>query len=110
MNFLFKLLVITLLVLCFTSSAYVVAYYANGNAESYIGDMIYNLVVLPNMHIEARDITSEGPNCKTIRWYVMDAVGKFDDMLCEFSKTFGDDRLLVIWRTWLQKQYGVTMY
>lgn len=110
MNYLFKFLIVTLLVLCLTSSIYVIAYYANGNAESYVGDMLYNLVVLPNMHIEARDTTSEGPDCRTLRWYVMDIVGKFDDVVYEFSKAVGNDKPLRAWRIWLKNEYGVTMY
>ena len=94
MEFMFKFLVVLLLILCIESSIHVVAYYAASYQEQ----------------MEAHDITSEGSDCRTIRWYVMDAVGRFDDMLCGFCKTFGDDRLLVMWRTWLQEQYGVTMY
>lgn len=110
MNYLFKLLVVTLLVLCLTSSAYVIAYYTNGNAESYIGDMLYNLVVLPNIYIEARDTTSEGPDCRTLRWYVMDIVGKFDDALHDFCKFIGNDELLAVWRSWLKSKHGITVY
>ena len=110
MDFLFKLLVVTLLVLCLTSSAHVIAYYANGNAESYIGDMIYNLVVLPNIHIEARDITSEGPDCKTLRWYMSDITIRIDDVLHEFCIATGNDKLLKIWRSWLKNDFNVTMY
>jgi len=110
MDFLFKILVVTLLILCLTSSAHVVAYYANGNAEGYIGDMLYNLVVLPNMHIESRDVTSEGPDCRTLRWYIMDVVGRFDDALYSFCKVIGNDELLLVWRSWLKEAHGVTMY
>lgn len=110
MDFLFKLLVITLLVLCLASSAHVIAYYANGNAESYVGDMIYNLVVLPNMRLEARDITSEGPEYRTARWYASDIIYRIDSLLCEFSRVNGSDELLKMWRSWLKNDFNVTMY
>ena len=110
MDFFFKILVATLLILCLTSSVHVIAYYANGNAKSYIGDMFYNLAVLPNIHIEARDITSEGPECKTLKWYTSDIVCRFDDVLCEFCKFIGNDGLLAVWRYWLKSEHGITMY
>lgn len=110
MDFLFKLLVVTLLVLCLASSVHVIAYYANGNAESYIGDMIYNLVVLPNMRLEANDITSEGPDCKTLRWYMSDITIRIDDVLHEFCRATGSDELLMTWRSWLKSKFNVTMY
>jgi hypothetical protein len=109
-NCLFKFLVATLLVLCLASSVHVIAYCINGNAESYIGDMVYNLVILPNMHIEANDITSEGPDCKTLRWYMSDIVIRIDDVLHEFCRTTGSDELLKMWRSWLKSEFNVTMY
>ena len=94
MEFMIKFLIVLLIVLCITSSIHVIAYYATSYQEQ----------------MEVRNITSEGPECKTIRWYIMDAVGRFDDILCKFCKAVGNDRLLIVWRSWLKEQYGVTMY
>jgi hypothetical protein len=94
MNLIFKCLVAIILVLCIFSVTTVVAYYATTYKKQ----------------MEAHDITSEGPNCRTIKWYVMDAVARFDDVLCECCNTVGNDELLVAWRTWLQNKFNVTMY
>ena len=94
MNLIFKCLVAIILVLCIFSATTVVAYYATTYREQ----------------MEAHDITSEWPNCRTIKWYVMDAVARFDDVLCEWCKVAGNDKLLVVWRTWLQNKFNVTMY
>lgn len=94
MNLIFKCLVAIILVLCIFSVTTVVAYYATTYREQ----------------MEAHGITSEGPNCRTIKWYVMDAVAKFDDVLCEWCKAAGNDELLFAWRTWLQNKFNVTMY
>lgn len=94
MNLIFKCLVAIILVLCIFSATTVVAYYATTYREQ----------------MEAHDITSEGPNCRTIKWYVMDVVARFDDVLYEWCKAVGNDELLVVWRTWLQNKFNVTMY
>lgn len=94
MEFIFKLLVVLLLVICIASSVHVVAYYASSCQRQ----------------MEAHDITSEGPDCRTFRWYVMDAVARFDDLLCELCRAIGNDKPLIIWRTWLKEQHGLTMY
>lgn len=94
MNIVFKCLVATILVLCIFSTTTVVVYYAISYREQ----------------MEAHDITSEGPDCRTARWYVMDAVGRLDDILCEFCKAIGNDELLIVWRAWLKNEFNVTMY
>lgn len=94
MNLVFKCLVAMILILCIISTTTVVAYYATTYREQ----------------MEAHDITSEGPDCRTPNWYIMDAVARLDDMLCEWCKAAGNDGLLVAWRTWLKVQYNVTMY
>ena len=94
MGFVFKCLVAVILILCVISTTTIVAYYATSYREQ----------------MEARDITSEGPDCRTMKWYVMDAIGKFDDVVCEFSKAVGNDKPLRTWRIWLENEYGVTMY
>lgn len=94
MNLIFKCLVAIILVLCIFSATTVVAYYATTYREQ----------------MEAHDITSEGPNCRTIKWYVMNVAARFDDVLYEWCKAVGNDELLVVWRTWLQNEFNVTMY
>ena len=94
MNLMFKCLVAIILVLCIFSVTTVVTYYATTYREQ----------------MEAHDITSEGPNCRTIKWYIMDAAARFDDVLCEWCRAVGNDKLLVAWRTWLQNKFNVTMY
>lgn len=94
MNLVFKCLVAVILMLCIVSTITVVAYYATTYREQ----------------MEAHDITSEGPNCRTVKWYVMDIVARFDDILCEWCKAVRNDSLLVAWRTWLKVQCNVTMY
>ena len=94
MNLIFKCLVAIILVLCIFSVTTVVAYYATVYREQ----------------TEAHDITSEGPNYRTIKWYVMDTAARFDDVLCGWCNAIGNDWLLVAWRTWLQNKFNVTMY
>lgn len=94
MNMVIKCLTVVILILCLISSIHVIAYYANGSTNYY----------------DARDITSEGPQARTARWYLAELLCDFDDAVVWFCKTIGNDRPLIEWRSWLQERWNITMY
>lgn len=94
MEFWFKILVVTILLLCLLSSVRVVAYYTAPR----------------NIQMEAKDITSEGPNCWTPRWHMKNALVTFDDALHDFCNASGTEALFARWRMWLEREHGITMY
>ena len=110
MDFMFKCLVAVILVLCLLSAVHVVTYYTNGSAECCFGNMFYNLCILPSIYMEARDITSEGPNGRTFNWYLGEALCRFDDSLKVICNTINANNVFKLWRAWLRNEFGITMY
>lgn len=97
MNRAISCLIVAVFVLSIASGAYVVSHYVAGNAETYY-------------EYDNYDITSEGPDCRTARWYFLEFIIGIDDILNGICKVVGNDCMLIVWRTWLKNQYNITMY
>lgn len=97
MNRLINCLIAAILVLSIVSGIYIVSYFASVSAEAYC-------------EYDGHDITSEGPDCRTARWYLSGLIIGIDDVLDRVCMVVENDWLLIAWRTWLKEQYNITMY
>ena len=98
MDSMIRCLTLVVLLLCLLSFVHVAAYYS----EKYMLEQEY--------YKSIHNITSEGPDYYTYRWYLSKIVCEIDDAIEGFCDRTGSDGLLIAWRNMLEARYNTTMY